>query len=84
MGVLECWSTALIWKCTPRPRGWECFFGSTLEIIHPLKISNHSGALLVLAGRPVNDVSGLYTPTLPHPDERELVPTPYWPSISKN
>ena len=24
-GVLECWSTAPIGNCTPRPRGWECF-----------------------------------------------------------
>ena len=27
-GVLECWSTAPIWNCTPRPRGWECFQGA--------------------------------------------------------
>ena len=54
-GVLECWSTALIWKWTPRPRGWECFFGSALEIIHPLEISNHSGA----SGVPVELFLGL-------------------------
>jgi predicted ester cyclase len=22
---MEYWSTAPIWNCTPRPRGWECF-----------------------------------------------------------
>ena len=26
-GALECWSTAPIGNCTPRPRGWECFQG---------------------------------------------------------
>src|SRR5258708_12604066 len=26
-GVMEYWSTAPIWNCTPRPRGWRCFQG---------------------------------------------------------
>jgi hypothetical protein len=29
-GVMECWSTAPIGNCTPRPRGWECFQGDQL------------------------------------------------------
>jgi hypothetical protein len=38
--VLECWSTAPIWNCTPRPRGWECFQGDSGVRNHPgLKLS---------------------------------------------
>ena len=49
-GVLECWSTAPIWNCTPHARGWECFQGGTpflpylglkpqAESFHPFGIS---------------------------------------------
>jgi hypothetical protein len=34
-GVLECWSTAPIWNCTPRTRGWECFQGGLSSGINP-------------------------------------------------
>ena len=34
-GVLECWSTAPIGNCTPRPRGWECFQGAPYFEIQP-------------------------------------------------
>ncbi|SRR5260221_7208345 len=32
---MECWSTAPIGNCTPRPRGWGCFQGDLTACLDP-------------------------------------------------